>query len=191
MNAQPASTGEEVIVWVDVETDRLEARGGSLLEVAAIITDTNLVELDPQGFHSVIHHSTEDVARMRREAAPIVDQMHETTGLWDRLPESKTSLSDVDTALLAYIKGFAPGHRQGRVGGNSVRLDLNFLDEHLPGVAGHLHYRFIDVTTVQTLGGWWNGIDDRPIHANAHTAMADIRASLDQLRRLRGLVFDR
>ena len=66
---------------------------------------------------------------------------------------------------------------------------MNFLDEHLPLNAGHLHYRFIAVTTVQTLGEWWKGSGERAAVENAHTAMADIRTSLAQLRRLRGTLF--
>ena len=81
--------------------------------VAAIVTDTDLNELDPAGLHTVIHHSAGDVDRMRREAATVVDDMHTRTGLWDRLPESTMSLPQVDAALLEYIQRLRPGTARG------------------------------------------------------------------------------
>lgn len=171
------------IAWIDVETDGLKAHEKSLLEVACLVTDTDLNILDDTGFEAVILYSPDRVDQMKANADPFVLDMHNTSGLWDKLPYG-TPVSQVDLALFDYIRQFSPNKHQARLGGNSVRLDLNFVDEWLPQTYNHLHYRFIDVTTVATLGEWW--VDAPIFHkVKAHTAMSDIRESIAELKYLR------
>lgn len=180
----------DVIVWVDVETSGLNPWFGpesrrALLEVACLVTDTELNILDESGFEAMVEYSPEMVARLRDGAQPLVREMHDRNGLWDRLASGEgLSLYELDGALLSYVSEFAPDPRVARLGGNSVRLDLNFLEAHLPMTYGHLHYRFIDVTSVATLAGWWGGV---PVFSKAgnHTAMSDIRESIAELRALK------
>lgn len=180
---------QDIIAWVDVETDGLKAHRKSLLEIACIITDTDLNILDDQGFEEVVLHSPDRVEQMKAETDQFVLDMHTTSGLWDKLPYG-TPVSEVDLRLFDYIRHFAPETRQARLAGNSVRLDLNFVDEWLPKTYSHLHYRFIDVTTVATLANWWNNVE--VFHkVKAHTAMSDIRESIAELKYLREHSFNR
>lgn len=176
------TNNQQRIAWVDVETSGLDAKENELLEIACLVTDTDLNILDEQGFEAVILHSPDQVEKMKQTAHPVVLEMHNNSGLWDRLPFG-TPVSSVDLMLYDYIRNFAPA-QQIRMGGNSVRLDLNFVNEWLPKTYSHLHYRFIDVTTVATLGEWWLNV---PIFRKqkAHTAMNDIRESITELRYLR------
>jgi len=178
--------GTDVIAWVDVETTGLNPwEGESLLEVACLVTDTDLNILDEKGFESQVEYSARDVEVMWADTRKVVRDMHDANGLWTRLAqEPGLSLGDLDTALLEYMKGFAPEARTARLGGNSVRLDLNFLEKYLPETYGHLHYRFIDSTTVSTLFNWWGGVPKFE-KRGAHTAMSDIRESIEELRYLK------
>lgn len=183
----------DVIVWVDVETSGLNPWTGPserrhLLEVACLVTDTDLNILDEEGFEATVSYSSREVERIRSKAQKIVREMHDANGLWERVAgDEGLSLGELDQALLSYVAEFAPESRLARLGGNSVRLDLNFLEAYLPMTYGHLHYRFLDVTTVSTLLGWWGNVPRFEKRGN-HTAMSDIRESIEELRHLRGFV---
>ena len=174
---------KDFIAWIDVETDGLKAHERSLLEVACLVTDTDLNIIDDEGFEAVILHSPDRVQEMRDNAQQIVRDMHDASGLWDRLPHG-TPVQSVDLALYDYIRGFAPEKKSVRLAGNSVRLDLNFTEEWLPNTYQHLTYRFIDVTTVATLAEWWHGIPNFE-KQKGHRAMQDIRESINELQYLR------
>jgi oligoribonuclease len=174
---------DDMLAWIDVETTGLDARNDHLLQVACVVTDTDLNVIDG-GYNAVVKYSSFERNAMREEAKPYVRDMHDRNGLWKDLPYGQLR-SDVDAGLLAYIKEHAPGPRQARVAGNSVRLDLNFLERYLPSTYSHLHYRFVDVSGVEALAGWWFGVEPFP-KAGSHDAMTDVREAIDQLRRLRG-----
>lgn len=183
----------DVIAWVDVETSGLNPWMGPesrrcLLEVACVVTDGELNVLDDGGFESLVAYSPGLVDRVREGAQPVVREMHDESGLWDRLRvEEGASLFEVDCELLSYVSEFAPEPRSARLGGNSVRLDLNFLEASLPMSYAHLSHRFVDVTTVSTLFGWWGGVP-RYRKEGVHSAMADVRESLEELRYLKSKV---
>lgn len=177
---------EVAIVWGDVETTGLVAHKDNLLEVAFVVTDLDLNLLDETGYESAIYYGDEGSAMMRDLADPFVRDMHDTSGLWEKVadPTQAKPKAQVDAEALAYIQSLVPGKRTARLGGNSVRLDLNFLEEHLPGTYGHLHYRMADVSSLCGFAQWWGGV---PLFekARAHTAMADIKESIAELRYLR------
>lgn len=187
----PGNYPEQALAWVDVETTGLDAHGEHLLQVACLMTDLDLNELDPQGFEATIRYTPEQAARMRAAAVSFVQEMHDRSGLWSMLsdPDVTSPLGEVQAELLDYVTRFAPAARTARLAGNSVRLDLNFLDVNTPEVTGHLHYRMVDVSTVTGLAQWWCGVPPMEKQQN-HTAMADIRESLAELRYLRERVFD-
>ncbi|HZL80474.1 MAG TPA: oligoribonuclease [Demequina sp.] len=173
----------DILVWCDEETTGLVAHHEHLLEVAVLVTDVDLNLLDEVGFERIVHYDQGTVRRFRDNAAPVVRGMHDASGLWDRL-SSGQAVDVVDQEMLAYIKQFAPNYRQARFAGNSLRLDMNFADEWLPETAAHMHYQFLDVSGMAFLGKKWAGV---PLmdKAYGHTAMADIRESLAELKYLR------
>ena len=182
---------EKALVWVDVETTGLTAHKELLLEVAILVTDLELNLLDETGYQSAIYlGSPDEVAALREHSPQVVQEMHDKSGLWDAVSDPARSKwrEVVEAEALAYIQSLVPGKRTARIAGNSVRLDMNFLDEHLPSVMGHLHYRMADVSSLAGMAQWWAGVEVFP-KALGHTAMADIRESLAELRYLRAAVF--
>lgn len=175
------------IPWIDCETTGLNAQNNHLLEIACIVTDSQLNVLDAKGYHAVVWYSEDAVEKMRAEAHPVVQDMHNKTGLWGKLSGGKY-LNQIDAELFKYLRQFG---RKGMmpVGGNTVRLDMNFMDEYLPKTAGHLGYQMRDVTTVAKLAQAW--YPDLPEYEKVsdHTAMTDIKESIRELKHYREVAF--
>lgn len=174
------------ITWIDVETTGLDPHENSLLEIACLVTDSELNILDEEGFQAPVYHSPRMLDMAQGECNDYVLQMHAKTGLWDRLA-SGTPLSQINEELAEYVSAFS-APRTSPVGGNSVRLDMNFMDRHLPLVSAHLDYHMVDVSTIATLNHLWNG-GEWFEKASDHTAMTDIRECLRELRHYRKAVF--
>lgn len=176
---------EPVIVWADMESTGLKpGRPDQLLEVAALVTDYNLNILDEEGYHGIALHEKRDVVGIAND---YVTEMHLKTGLWDKVKYG-IPYYEMDRELLAYIKQFAPEPRQARLAGNSVRLDANFFDEFLPLTAEHLHYRILDVSSIAFEANAVRGIE--VFHKKLeHSAMSDIRESIEELRYLRKALY--
>lgn len=178
------------IAFIDVETDGLDATVNSLLEIACLVTDENLNVLDNGGYHAVVRiGSPFTVTRMYEAASSVVQEMHTRTGLWEKLsgPDAKPRMT-IDRELRAYLERFGtPGSMP--VGGNSVRLDMNFIDEDLPAVSSFLDYHMRDVSTIAGLVSDWYPSLPRFEKHNDHTAMTDIRECIRELRYYRETAF--
>lgn len=178
------------IAWVDVETSGLDPREHGLLEVACLITDSDLNILDEGGYHAVIAHTPEVAAGLYASAVPRVQQMHLDTGLWKAITQSpeRKEADVVDIELHDYIKQFKTEDALMPIAGNSVHFDLAFLKEKLPMAAGLFSHRIRDVSTI---GGWaydwYGGLEIRK--TNDHTAMRDIRESIREMRFYRDMIF--
>lgn len=185
---------EKGLVWIDVETPGLVAHAPNmlLLEVACLVTDLQLNVLDETGYQASLLWTRPAIDAARNAAAPFVQDMHDRTGLWDKCtdPERSQPQHVVNDELTAYIQNLIPEARTARCAGNSVRLDLNFLDQYLPSVTGHLHYRMLDVSSHAGPAQWWAGIEPMDKVRN-HTAMADIRESIAEMRYLKERTYDR
>lgn len=171
----------EVLLWVDVEATHLNPATSELLQVAAVLTDLEGVELADE-FSMVIYHPNGE--ELYRNSIPLIQEMHSSTGLWGKL-STGTPLPEVDAALLKYVQQGAPEYRQARLAGNSIRLDLNFLEACLPNTYNHLHYRSVDVTALAYVFQAWGVVDGYYVKRKAHEALEDIRESLEEYRWLR------
>ena len=174
------------MTWIDVETNGLDAHANHLLEVACLVTDEELNVLDEMGFQAVIYYPSREADALYESANEHVRKMHADTGLWDKLGDG-IPLAKVDEQLLAYVAQFS-APRTSPVAGNSVRLDMNFMDAYLPHTASHLDYHMRDVSTIAGLASAWYDLP-RYEKASDHTAMTDIRESIRELRHYRELIF--
>lgn len=173
------------ITWVDVETGGLDESTDKLYEVAALVTDRNLNILDPEGFNMVVHYPKDQIESLRNASVPFVQEMHDKTGLWERLPNG-TPLSEVDVKLHEYIAQFSEP-KSSYLGGNSITLDRNFLRANLPLSFGHVSYRSMDVSTVAGLAKAWFGVSyEKKL---LHSAFSDITESIEELRFYRDNIF--
>ena len=176
----PKPENTELLVWLDVESTSLNPYVGSrLLQVAAIVTDLDYNELEGE-YMSKVYFSAEDAAALRESADPYVQNMHDSTNLWNTLPEGKP-LAVISDEVLEFLKARGVTERNARLGGNSITLDRNHLEVELPEVYNFLHYRSLDMSSVAYF--LHNGFG-LPYYEkqNTHDALDDIRESIAEAR---------
>jgi oligoribonuclease len=174
------------LVWIDCEMTGLDVGSDLLLEVAVLVTDSNLVVLD-EGIDLVIHADAEQLSRMD----DFVTKMHATSGLTEACLASTITLEDATAQVLAYIKGHVPEARKAPLCGNSIGTDRSFLNRDMPELDAHLHYRMIDVSSIKELVRRWYPRTwfAKPDKAGGHRALADITESIKELTYYRRAVF--
>lgn len=173
------------IVWIDLEMTGLDLETDEIVEIACIVTEADLTELD-EGIEVVVKANPEPLAAMDE----FVVNMHKTSGLIDEIP-SGTTLADAQQQVLAYIQKHVPEAGKAQLAGSSVYVDRGFLAKYLPELDSYLHYRLIDVSSIKELTRRWypRVYFGAPDKTGNHRALADIRESVAELRYYRDAVF--
>ena len=176
----------ENLVWIDCEMTGLDVEKDSLVEIAVLITDSDLNVLDEQGLGVVIKPRKESLAQM----GDYVTQMHQESGLLELL-DSGLAIEQAETKILDYVKSFAPEAGTAPLAGNSIGTDRMFLNRYMPKLDAHLHYRNVDVSSIKELTRRWypKVYFQLPKKSGGHRALADIRESIAELRYYRQTVF--
>ena len=170
------------LAWLDLEMTGLDPQRDVIIQAALIITNR---ELDPvEEFCCDIYQPDEALARM----SPFVRDMHEKNGLIERVRASRVDQREAERQLLARVAGHCA--HPAVLCGSSIWVDRTFIDRHMPGLAGYLHYRMIDVTSVRLLVDRWHGPEATFVKPSAgeHDALVDIRNSIAELRHYRALL---
>jgi oligoribonuclease len=177
------SESREPLVWLDMEMTGLEPEVNVPVEVAVVITDAELNELD--SMEAVIWQPE----RLLLEMQPVVRRMHTDNGLLTKIRNSPFSCLEVERKMMQLLARWVkPG--EGVLAGNSIHQDRRFLARYFPTVHGYLHYRMVDVSTIKELIKRWYGPERLPEKAASdHTALSDIRASIRELSHYRRSVF--
>ncbi|MET9861178.1 oligoribonuclease [Streptomyces smyrnaeus] len=173
------------MVWIDCEMTGLSLSDDALIEVAALVTDSELNVLG-DGVDIVIRPPAHAL-----EAMPeVVREMHTTSGLLEEL-DAGTTLADAEARVLAYVREWVPDAGRAPLCGNSVSTDRGFLARDMPALDGHLHYRIVDVSSIKELARRWypRAYYNSPEKNGNHRALADIRESIAELRYYREAVF--
>ncbi|AIA03760.1 MULTISPECIES: oligoribonuclease [Streptomyces] len=173
------------MVWIDCEMTGLSLANDALIEVAALVTDSELNVLG-DGIDVVIRPPAEALTTMPE----VVRQMHTTSGLLAEL-DAGTTLEEAEAQVLAYIKQHVPEPGKAPLCGNSVGTDRGFLLRDMPTLESYLHYRIVDVSSVKELARRWfpRAYFNSPDKNGNHRALADIRESIAELRYYREAVF--
>jgi oligoribonuclease len=163
----------------------LNLASDALVEVACVVTDGNLNELDA-GIDVVIKPPAEALDQMPE----LVRNMHTSSGLLDELASGIT-LAEAQDQVLAYVRGHVAEARKAPLCGNSIATDRSFIARDLPKLDDFLHYRMIDVSSVKELARRWypRAYFASPAKVGGHRALADIRESVAELRYYREAVF--
>jgi oligoribonuclease len=144
----PANPNDR-IVWIDCEMTGLDVRTDALVEVAAVVTDSELNVLG-DGVDVVVAPPAEALEQMN----DFVREMHTTSGLITELASGVT-LAEAEKTVLDYVREHVPEPRKAPLAGNSVGTDKMFLDRDMPDLVGHLHYRIVDVSSIKELARRW------------------------------------
>jgi len=178
-------TANDRIVWIDCEMTGLDLTADALVEVAAVVTDSELNVLG-DGVDVIVKPPAEALAQMNE----FVTTMHTTSGLITELDGGLT-LAEAEQRVLAYIKEWVPEAGKAPLAGNSVGTDKMFLDRDMKDLVGHLHYRIVDVSSLKELARRWypRVYFSAPKKNGGHRALADILESIDELRYYRAALF--
>jgi len=174
------------LVWIDCEMTGLDLTRDKLIEVAVLVTDSELNVLDP-GLDLVI---TADDAALEG-MVDVVTEMHAKSGLTEAVRASTLTVAEAEQQLLAYVKRFVPERRTAPLCGNSIGTDRGFLARDMPELDDHLHYRMIDVSSIKELARRWfpRVYFAQPQKGLAHRALADIIESVRELAYYRQTLF--
>ena len=175
----------ERLVWIDCEMTGLDLDRDALVEIAALVTDSELNVLG-EGVDVVIRPPEAALEQM----PDVVREMHEASGLLAQL-ESGSSVEEAETRVLDYVRRHVPEERKAPLAGNSVGTDRAFLARDMTTLERHLHYRLVDVSSVKELVRRWypRVYYNSPKKSGGHRALADIRESIEELKYYRAAVF--
>ncbi len=173
-------------MWIDCEMTGLRLDQDKLIEVAVLVTDSELNVLG-DGVDIVIHCDELALAQM----PPVVAEMHRKSGLTDEVRRSTVTLAQAEEQILAYIRKHVPVSGTVPLAGNSIATDRSFIARDLPKLDAYLHYRMIDVSSIKELcRRWYPRIYfGQPEKGLSHRALADIRESIRELEYYRRTAF--
>jgi len=175
---------ETALVWIDCEMTGLDTSNDALIEVACLVTDSELNVLG-DGISVVIRPPAEAVEAM----GDFVRQMHTASGLINDL-EGGLTMDEAQAAVLAYVREHVPVAGKAPLAGNTVGMDRMFLERDMPELMAHLHYRVVDVSSIKELVRRWypRVFFQAPAKTGGHRALGDIKDSIRELQYYRKTV---
>jgi oligoribonuclease len=173
--SEQASEGR--LIWIDLEMTGLDTGRDSILEIATVVTDAQLNVL-AEGPELAIAHSLQTLEAMDEWNR----NQHGKSGLWARVLEQGVSMAEAEQRTLEFLRAWV-GPKASPMCGNSICQDRRFLHRQMPDLEKYFHYRNLDVSTLKELARRWapqvlSGLQKE----SAHTALSDVRDSIDELR---------
>ena len=170
-------TNNHNLIWIDLEMTGLNPEEDRIIEIATIVTDSDLNVL-AEGPVFAIHQSDQRLEQMDEWNTT----QHNGSGLVKRVKESTITEQEAERATLEFLKQYVNTGKSPMCG-NSVWQDRRFLTRYMPALEKYFHYRLIDVSTLKELALRWapkvyNGLQKESLHL----ALDDIRDSIDELR---------
>ena len=173
------------LVWVDCEMTGLDTSNDVLVEIAVLVTDSEL-NIIGEGVDVVIKATPEQISGMNE----FVTKMHTDSGLITEIPNG-IAVSEAEDLILKYLEaaGVQPG--KSPLAGNSVYVDRIFITRDMPKLSEYLHYRTIDVSSIKELTRRWypKVYFNAPAKTGNHRALGDIQDSIAELSFYRKTVF--
>ncbi|BBP85772.1 oligoribonuclease [Pseudomonas sp. No.21] len=168
------------LIWIDLEMTGLDPDNDVIIEMATIVTDSDLNVL-AEGPTIAVHQSDEILAGMDEWNT----RQHGQSGLTQRVRESRISAAEAEAQTLAFLEQWVPKGKSP-ICGNSICQDRRFLYRHMPKLEGYFHYRNLDVSTLKELAARWAPhVRDGVKKSSTHLALDDIRDSIAELRHYR------
>lgn len=171
------SKSADNLIWIDLEMTGLDPTKDRIIEIATVITDSNL-NLLVEGPVFAIHQSNELLEGMDEWNTT----HHSSSGLIDRVKQSQIDEAQAEKSTLEFLRNYVPEGKSPMCG-NSVWQDRRYLARYMPELEKYFHYRLIDVSTLKELALRWapkvyNGVQKE----SRHLALADIHDSIAELR---------
>ena len=176
MTEMTLASSDQNLIWVDLEMTGLFPDKDRIIEIAVVVTDPQLTQRI-EGPVFAIHQTN-----------AVLDAMdawntgtHGRSGLTARVKASTIDEASAQSQLIEFLRNYVPRGKSPMCG-NSICQDRRFLANYMPELEAFFHYRNVDVSTLKELAKRWKPeVLDGFKKAQAHTAMADIHESIDEL----------
>ncbi len=180
-NTQADTTGlarsEFNLIWLDMEMTGLQPSTDHILEIAVVVTDSNLTTAI-DGPVLAIHQTDLILSAMNQWN----QKTHGGSGLIERVRASTIDESEAARQISEFINDYVPPGKSPMCG-NSICQDRRFMAQWMPELEALFHYRNLDVSTVKELCRRWQPAIYKGFHKRGlHTALADIHESIDELK---------
>lgn len=173
------------IVWIDCEMTGLDLQKDRLMEIACLVTDSNL-KVIAEGPNIIIHQPDALLETMDSWCT----KTHTETGLLQQCRESKISEQEAEEMVLTFLRSNVK-RKEAPLGGNTIYMDRLFLRLQMPSIDEYLHHRLIDVSSIKELCSRWNAniSKNAPGKKQAHRALDDIYETIEELQYYRKFMF--
>ena len=176
----PMTCSDQNLVWIDLEMTGLSPFTDRIIEIAVVVTDAHLTQRI-EGPVFAIHQSDAVLDAMDKWNTGT----HGRSGLTDRVRASTVDEASAQAQVIDWLKAYVPKGKSPMCG-NSICQDRRFLAKDMPLLEDFFHYRNLDVSTLKELAKRWKpGALEGFKKAQAHTALADIHESIDELMHYR------
>jgi oligoribonuclease len=168
---------EDHLIWIDLEMTGLDTDNDSILEIATAVTDKSLNILAEGPEFAIVHPLT------RLDAMDDWNRgQHRKSGLWQRVLESQTDMASAEAVTIDFLLRWVPPGKSPMCG-NSICQDRRFLHRLMPRLEKFFHYRNLDVSAIKELARRWAPEVYKGFNKDsAHTALSDVRDSIEELR---------
>ena len=168
------------LIWIDLEMTGLDTGLDSIIEIATVVTDSQLNVL-AEGPEFAIAHPLSALQAMDDWNRA----QHTRSGLWQRVLGSQVTLGQAEAQTVEFLAQWLPANASPMCG-NSICQDRRFLHRLMPRLEKYFHYRNLDVSTLKELARRWApAVLDGVRKQSAHTALSDVHDSIAELRHYR------
>ena len=172
------------LIWIDLEMTGLNTAEDEIIEIATIVTDSELNIL-AEGPVLAIHQPEAELDKMDEWCTTT----HTGSGLVERIRNSKVDEQEAIRQTIEFLEKWVPKGKSP-ICGNSIGQDRRFLYKHMPELEEYFHYRYIDVSTLKELTRRWKPeVLDGFSKTGSHLALDDIRESIAELKYYRETIF--
>jgi oligoribonuclease len=180
----PGIQQPNALIWIDLEMSGLNTETDHILEIATIITDSELNVL-AEGPVLAVHQSDDVLDGMDAWNR----RTHGDSGLIERVRGSPLGETEVERQTLEFVRQYVPKAKSPMCG-NSICQDRRFLARWMPELEAWFHYRNLDVSTIKELARrWMPEVYAGMVKQNTHKALEDVRESIEELRYYRRQLF--
>ena len=173
-------TDKNNLIWIDLEMTGLEPKTDVIIEIATIVTDSDLNVL-AEGPTLAIHQPDEVLDSMDEWCT----NQHGKSGLTQRVKDSKVTEAEAEQQTIEFLKQYVEAGASPMCG-NSIGQDRRFLDKYMPELEAFFHYRNLDVSTLKELAKRWSPeVAAGVVKKGSHLALDDIKDSIEELKHYR------
>ena len=176
MSETVLARSDQNLIWIDLEMTGLLPENDRIIEIAVVVTDPQ-VTVRVEGPVFAVHQSDALLDGMDKWNKGT----HGRSGLTERVKASTVDEAAAQTQVIEFLKRYVPVGKSPMCG-NTICQDRRFLANYMPRLEAFFHYRNLDVSTLKELARRWKPeLLESFKKAQAHTALADIHESIDEL----------